>query len=352
MRTRAMAFLLILVAGGASADEGGAAKVGRRATVHHLPPAEAADGEPLRLVAAVDDAWTEAAIWVRYRTAGAGGEYERAQLERSSAGGYHATIPAEDVHRPGVEYYIEGSFAEGGLIDHFASAAAPHEVRVEPAADALWTEAERRRLDGRMARVRTRLAAMSFGSANGDDTLVRGEVDWTYRLVATLYSFSLGFGFIHGVTPDLRGQDPPPSLHNGARYGFGEVRWRLHSSVWVDTGVLLGFSQDGFAAGVRGQLILGRDWRTCVQIGGEYLGGVGPSGWVRLQWDTVPPFLMGAEVRATNLPGATLDGGVVLTYDITYPVTRRINVGVQLGYASRPRSPGSLEGGLTTAWEF
>src|SRR5688500_8189621 len=68
-----------------------------RATVRHVPPSEAGVGEPLRLVAQVDEAWTEARLVARHRQAGTGGPFREITFERSSVGGYYATIPASDL---------------------------------------------------------------------------------------------------------------------------------------------------------------------------------------------------------------------------------------------------------------
>jgi hypothetical protein len=320
-------------------------------TVRHIPPSEATPDEPLRLVASVDDAWAETALLLRWRSVDASA-YQSVPFERSSAGGWYATIPAASVRAPGLAYYITGSARGGGEVAHFASAAAPHVVRVEPTPEERWTQAERARLGNRTARVRARFQAASFGTDDGDDWFARGEVDWTHRLVSTLYSFTLGYGFVQGVTPAMRGAVGMPGIENGARYGFGEVRWRAHESVWLDTGVMLGFSQDGFSAGTRANLTLGKEWRSCVQLGFEYLSGMGKSGWLRLQWDTVAPLLMGAEVRLTDLPGALLPGGVMLTFDAALPVGKRVTIGAQVTYAARSQTQGAFGGGLSTAFEF
>ncbi len=51
-------------------------------------------------------------------------------FERSSAGGWFASLPPAAA--PGLEYYIRGIDANGAEVAHFASAAAPHVVRVDP----------------------------------------------------------------------------------------------------------------------------------------------------------------------------------------------------------------------------
>ncbi|HEY6038649.1 MAG TPA: hypothetical protein VIV58_30410, partial [Kofleriaceae bacterium] len=140
-------------------------------------------------------------------------------------------------------------------------------------------------------------------------------------------------------------------LH-ASRYGFGEVRMRLHPSVFVDARAGMAVSQDGFGGTVRGQLTLGKPWRSCVQVGADYLADLGPTAWVRLQWDTAPPVLMGASVVRTDLPGAVLSRfGVYLAYDVSYRITPRVTIKGQVSYGPRDGSA-HVGGGLGTALAF
>lgn len=324
-----------------------------RALVRHIPPSEVEASTALRLVAQVDDAWTETSLLVRYRQAGGQGVFAEIPFERSSTGGYYATIPAADLRRPGVEYFIVGVLADGREVAHFASERWPHEVRIEPAASQRWIEAERARLAGRDARVRAWVEGMRFGNVDGADHFFRGEIDWTSRLVTTLYSFTLGYGFIEGQTPVSRDADAmDPSVTHAARYGFAEVRLRLHRSVWLDGGVTMGVSHDGFATGIRGKAVLGKEWRSCVIVGGEFMQDMGSRVWLTLQWDTVPPFLMAATVSDTGFPESNIGRGSSVSFDVTFPVSHRIGVTAQVSYASRSERPGSLGGGLGTSFEF
>jgi hypothetical protein len=324
--------------------------------VHHVPPAEADEGQTLRLAAVVENAWAEKSLVVRFRPARAAADarWQEALFERSSTGLYYAAIPAAALARPGVAYYVVGVTSDGREVPHFASAASPHEVRVEPAAAVRWIEAERRRLAGRVDRFRLISDLVSFGDDLGgeQDWFVRSEVDWTHRLVTRLYSITLGFGFIEGRTASVRDEAMPRYEERGARYGFGELRLRASEILWIDAGVLLGFSHGGFAPGARGRLIIGRDWRTSVQLGAEYITDVGGTFWVQLQWDTVPPFLMWARVTSTELPGSALEGGAQLSLHADYPVTERFTIGATLSANARERRPAAPGLGLSASVEF
>ena len=326
-----------------------------QAIVHHVPPAEAPEHEPLRLAAVVENAWAESALVARYRAASdvPGASFKEVPFERSSTGAYYAIIPLSAVRRPGFVYYVVGIAKDGQEVAHFASAATPHEVRVEPPSDARWIETEQRRLAGRNDRVRTFIDAVTFGSSLGArDYYLRSEIDWTHRLVTRLYSFSLGYGFVEGRTPSNRNDLDPQFVTRGARYGFGTVRVRATDNLWFDGGVLLGFSHDGFAPGVRGAVIIGRDDRTNVQVGGEIIHDLGSSWWVQLQWDTVPPFLMSARITSTDLPGSSLEGGALLSLHADYPIGQRVTVGATLSANAREHRAAAPGAGLSLGVEF
>jgi len=350
MRPRlAMAFALALLGAArpAAADEAAAP----RATFHHAPPAEAPGGAPLRLLAIIDDAWHEILV-VRYRPVGGGPMFAEAPFELSTTGEYIATLPADAVRRPGVEYWVVGTGKDGKSTDHFASAAWPHVVRVEPDAGLRWIEAERRRLAGRASRVRAAFTGQDFGPQGGaKDWYLRGEVDLTHRLVTHLYSFTVGFGTVDGATPSADTMAPVEEKRS-ARYGFGGVRLRLASSVWVDGRAIMGFDRSGFIAGGGAELTLGREWRSCVKAGFEAAGGLGPTLWFRLQWDTVPPFLMGATAIKSDLPDAHRSDGGAIAYDVSYVVGGRFTLTAAVSLAGRGRRSGGLGGSFGAAVEF
>lgn len=327
-----------------------------RSTVLHVAPSEAPAGEELRLIAVVDAAWTEAELVAHYRPLGSGASYRPAAFERSSAGGYYATIPAQDVARPGIEYYIAGVTTDGEAAVHFAAVDHPHSVRVEPTQSDRWAEKERIRLDGYVSSVALDVFGQNFGNRfddvdGHDDRYVRGALEFRHRLLLSrLYSISLGFGFMEGDTPpgDLASDLAEPK---GGRFGYGGAMLRLHESVWFRGTVGIGVDRDGFIAGSSGAITFGKPWRSNVELGAEYLENLGPTAWLRLQWDSVPPFLMGATVMKTDLPAATLTGGALIRWDVEYPLSQRLKVRGSLSFGSRD-GPGNFGGGLGSELSF
>jgi hypothetical protein len=235
---------------------------------------------------------------------------------------------------------------------HFASAAAPHVVRVVPSLVDRLEDADATRLASRRNEVSVEVQGHDFGNRfDLADRYLRGEIAYTRRLLREIHQVTFGFGAVQGTTPTMS-VEGGGETDKGLRYGFGEVRLRAMPRLFVDARAALGADQDGFTGGVRGQAIFGKPWRSSVWLGGEYLGGVGGSAWVRLQWDTAPPLLMGAAIMRTDLPGAIIDSaGLYIAYDVAYRVADRITVRGQLSYGSRDGAA-HAGGGLGTAIDF
>ncbi len=330
----------------------------KAATLMHVPPVQAVANRPLRLIAAVDAAWTTSVLVVRYRPisdhpAGShNGPYAEEYFERSSAGGHYATIPAHVLQRPGIEYYLVSESVAGGRTAHFASADTPHRVLITPSSTTLRRRAELDRLDGLLSSVSIDVQGHVFDNRYGtDDRFMRGELTWTHHLLYALHAVSMGYGFVEGNVPIDLGPEAQ-ARRQGAHYGFGGVRMRVHPSIWLDARALIGVDREGFVAGAGGAITLGKPWRANLSMGGEYLQTLGYEAWIRLQWDTVPPFLMGATLVRTQLPGATeIGGGAYIVYDVSYPLTSRIAVRGKLSLGSR-EGPSSFGGGVGSEFRF
>ncbi|MGE0870628.1 MAG: hypothetical protein AB7P03_18830 [Kofleriaceae bacterium] len=319
-----------------------------RSLVVHVAPSSAQAGMPVELEAMIDAPFAEA-LSVRWRAVGER-DWHDAEFERSSAGGWYASLPPSVP--PGVEYYIRGRDASGAEVLHFASAQAPHVVRVDPALFDRLEELDRARLNGHANQIAIDIMGHNFGNRYGiADRFVRGELTFTHRLLRELHHVAFGFGAIDGRTPQ---SDVPEAgdLHHALRYGFGEVRLRAHPSLFIDLRLALGVSHEGFDQGVRGAVTFGKPWRSSVSVGAEYLRDLGPSAWVRLQWDTAPPLVMGASIVRTDLPGAVIDSaGLMLGYDVAYRIAHRLTLRAQLSYGSRDGAA-HVGGGLGTAVEL
>ncbi len=319
-----------------------------RAIVVHVAPIITEPGAAIDLEAMIDTPYVET-LSVRWRAVGES-TWRDVMFERSSAGGWYASLPGSDVR--GVEYYIRGKDGGGREVEHFASERSPHIVRVDPTLFDRLETLDRERLQGRLNEVAVDVIAHNFGNRYGvRDRFIRTEAVYSYKFLRQLHEIGFGFGSITGHTPESEMPNTGDVLR-GMRYGFGQVRVRAHPSVFLDGRFGLGVSHFGFEPSGRAAITFGKPWRSCVQFGGEYIGDLGPTGWVRLQWDTAPPLKMGASVVRTDLPGVLIDvGGLYIAYDVAYEVADRFTMRAQLSYGARDGAS-SLGGGLGTAVAF
>jgi hypothetical protein len=343
MTKHAIAIVLLLSAA-ARADDGPPP----HALVVHVAPTASPVGAPIELEATIDAPFAET-LAVKWRAVGEPTWHDTG-FERSSTGAWYASLPPAAV--PGVEYFIVGTDRAGVQVPHFASAEAPHLVRVEPSLIDRLEMLDRQRLEDRVDGVSFDVTAHNFGNRYGlSDNFIRTELVYTHRFLRILDEVGFGFGTIDGKTPEMAAADSS-EITRGLRYGFGQVRLRIHPSVFVDGRVGLGVSDEGFEQNIRGAVTFGKPWRSNVSVGAEYLGNIGPTAWVRLQWDTAAPFLMGASVVRTDLPGAVIARiGLYLAYDIAYRIADRITLRAQLSYGSRDGAA-HFGGGAGTAVAF
>lgn len=320
-----------------------------RATVLHVPVAEAAPNLPVEIIAAIDGAWAEPTLLARYRSGG--GEWKEAPFEQSSAGGWFATIPAAAIVPPGAEYYIVGRSAAGD-IPHFASADAPQPIRIEPTLADRLEAIDDERLDGHREIVSLDIDGHDFGNRyHVDDAFLRAELRWTHRISRTLHSVGFGFGSIWGRTPDRDGRGALAQVAL-ARYGTAEIRVRAHPSIFVDAKLALGVSDEGFLRGGGAAVFFGKPWRSNISAGAELLDDMGPTAYVRLQWDTAPPLLMGAAIVRTDLPDAQVSSaGLYLKYDLAYRMPGGLTVRGAVSYGSRDGA-GRFGGGAGVGKDF
>ncbi|MGE0403892.1 MAG: hypothetical protein AB7T06_44705 [Kofleriaceae bacterium] len=326
-----------------------AAEQAPRSLVVHVAPVSTAPGQAVELEAMIDAPFAEALL-ASWRPVGAT-DWIDVQFERSSAGGWFATLPAP--RPPGLEYFIHGKDANGVEIAHFASADHPHVVRVDPAEIDRLEEIDLERLDGHRNSVSFEVMGHNFGNRYGfKDEFIRGEATFTYSVLRYLHHIAFGFGAIEGRTPIYSDVNDDVDVRRATRYGFGEIRVRPHRSVFLDLRVDLGVSHDGFDQGARGVITFGKPWRSNVSVGGEIFGDMGGTAWVRLQWDTAPPLLMGASIVRTDLPGVSIDpNGLFIAYDLSYRMQDRFSVKGQLSYGARDGAA-HFGGGLGGALEF
>ena len=120
-----------------------------------------------------------------------------------------------------------------------------------------------------------------------------------------------------------------PRRLKGLRYGFGADP-RARASVGVPRRLASGSAsaQEGFERhrARRRSRSASRGARACRSAASTSAASA-PARWVRLQWDTAPPLLMGASIVRTDLPGAVIESaGLYVAYDVAYRIADRVTV--------------------------
>jgi hypothetical protein len=354
------AAFVVMAAASARADE--------PARVYHVPPAEAAPGEPLAIDATIERAW-QATLELRYRAVGETA-FHAVVFERASGDAYRAVVPAAAVAPPGIEYFITGADTAGAVTDHFASAQSPFRVVVHEDAKLVLRAKELDRYKGRRARARLAVEWVDFGSRTIntkklDDRYLRVEGDFTYRILRfPLHSLRFGYTYLLGDTPatfrddgicDPVREDTPMSCTGQAGFkaaGWFEVRLRANALIDVDLRGILAATKEGFSPGFRTEVRVGPDLGSHVALGAEVLQEAGSTGYLRLGWDTVPRFPMAATIELTDLPSAHRATAVRLIYDVSYPLDDGLRLGVRAGYQARDSAIGGLSLGANMALDF
>ncbi len=326
--------------------------------VHHVPPFDAEAGQPLELVVRTTDlpAASRLELWVR--PLGASGWTTLGFTRRG--GDYVATVPAEMVTAPGVEYALLDR-GTAPPTPQFASVDDPHEVRVEGDSAAAVMARRLAAHYGQRSRFEGWGDAQSFGRApgRGPDACGGFGVAYTYRALGPLYLLRFGFSRMRGETPGWdRADGTRPA---GLDRGFGKAEFAASDTVGLRVGAEIGADLQQFRAGGEAALRLGRDTGTHLWAWASGTGAVGGSfgaslTWDTLRWDRVTgtpgrPVPMTAAVDVTNWP-ANGRYAVRLRTGVDLPVGEHLGLQLQASYQARTALAGGPGGLLGASWSF
>ena len=334
--------------------------------VHHDPVAWAEADAELIVRAQIVSAHRLGSVVLHYRHPGEM-DYRSAPFGRTGEG-WAAHVPAAEMI-PGVLEYFIASEAQGAMTLHFASPSAPHPLIVIGESEQRWRRELLAFHYGNRSRFQLASEYVDFGGRrviaddSGNKVDIRDhywrlEGDYTYRILAWIYSIRLGVGLIRGDTyqlgdfdsmgqrPQLRVLDPV-----GLTYGFAEVRFRLSRIARLDLRTTLGAGPLHFDGGAGGTLIIGDEPGTHFALGIDGVTSVGARGFLRLGWNTVPRVPMSFTIEITNLPfNGNVGGRVFLSAG--YRFNRYFSASAYLGYATRDFRIGGPGLGLNTSFEF
>jgi hypothetical protein len=276
---------------------------------------------------------------------------------RRTAVGYRAQVPAACAQPPGFSYFVvlRDASSETPL---FASAAAPHPVRVTHDAQ---TEGELVRLRARgYQRSRALLSAelVSFGdhapapgAAEAHDRYYRIEAGYGYSFFETIEDISLTLVRVRGENGVLPGPSGEPALDPGIDYGRAAVTLLASEYVRLRSALLLGASQEGFEFGASGEMVFGDPLAEHVALGGEGLTTLGATGWLHFGFNATSIVPMGARVELTDFPLGE-DAAVRLLYQIGYRFTPATELTLRGGYQGRTSAVGGPSLGAALRYGF
>lgn len=337
-----------------------AAAPARAETVRHLPPAEATAGAPLEIVAEVARAW-ESTLTLHYRPIDAGA-WSTAAFTRTEEDAWRAVVPGEVMAWPGVEYYIDsvGPGEDAALTPEFASAAAPHRVRIVRTRHEVRRERDLARVDRRRSRIHVAGEYVDYGRREDlADAYYRIDADFAYRLLTyPLEQIRFGYARMLGDVPNSELEAPTDcgdecSLHVGFKVGgWFEVRLGIGDGVDLDARAMVLATNVGFGVGGRGELRFGVEDGNHVAVAVEAIQDIGTTTGFRLGWATVPRLPMAATVEITDMPSEIRATGVRFVYDLAFPLTEGTRLGGRIGYQARDADIGGVSGGANLTMDF
>lgn len=330
------------------------------ARVRHLPAHGVDLAEPT-LQLSVDDPQAVGEIHVHYRTRGSRRSPAIA-VASMETGGWTARLDPEllDPER-GLEYWIVEVAADGTERPVFASASAPHPCAVTETAAARHEREELAIRGGRRSRAIVRgeyvgLGTRSTPASDRTEQYWRVEAGYAHAFYTRVEEVRLAIGRVRGNVVRLEAPSDPtlPDSERDERgldYGTAEITWWLHDLVRARTSILFGYSQEGFAMGGGGELILGRPESTSFSAGVSGVNTVGWTVFVRLGWLTIPRVPMGATIEITTFP-ADAETGMRLLYDVGWALYPGALLKLQAGYRGWNSTTGGPSLGTEIALAF
>jgi hypothetical protein len=281
---------------------------GREAPQHSLrnfqPPREARSHTPLRIALEVTNGPVGAVIHSRNSGEVA---YHTTPMTRVGEGYFSATIEAERLNAPKLEYFIEGVDVDGKAVEVVGSAMEPQSVSV---ADVPMPKPPARY----PATVTLSTDYADWNNFKGNDVVwqTEGSVGMRFQDVG-LRAARTGFGVYRGTGGSLAELDQQKlsGRRVGLTYGYLEGEFGLSYFTSIIGRAVIGLEDDGVNGGAQALLRIGNDRDTNLTIGGEVLGGIGLRGITELQLATFPrvPILFRTEV--TNQPAGVGETPIV-----------------------------------------
>lgn len=235
--------------------------------------------------------------------------YRPIPMAPSGSGHYRATIPANRMRPPGVQYFIERVDQAGRSAGVIGSEDQPLRIEVEPDPKAAPTILQQ------STTASTLVDYADFNTLNGEHN------DWTLQVEGTLgmrfadvgiRALRTGAGVYRGEGGSLHDLD---ELHLdprrvGLTYGYleGELAFIPRAALVVRA--VVGLTEDGVTGGALALVRIGSDRETNLALGGEVLGGIGARSITQLEIRELPRFPILLRSEVSNQPAGTLSGSL------------------------------------------
>lgn len=296
----------------------------------------------------------------------------RLELRRRAAPEvYGVAINGELVQPPGLTYALFARDTSDRVEAVFASRESPYAILVQGESEASRRADRLERHRGHTSQVALRSELSFFGPSRAEtfegpartdpysDVFGSVELEYTSRPLRDIYAFRMGLGVMRGHRATYERSDgttgsladgPEPGLN----YGFGELVFEIDRVFYLTPRLTLGASEAGFSAGLGLEATIGRPTSTRLELGLDWVSGLGARGWLTFAWTTVRHFPMGLTVELTGLPDDDLNPtGSRLVYDLGVEFNDAFTLNLRLGYAQRSTAfDGGLVSGLGATIDF
>ncbi len=269
--------------------------------VRFVDPREALAGAPFRVALELDATAAGAVIQVRRRGAPS---YLPFPMTAIGNGYFAATIPADRVVGPGLDYFIEGVAAGGKTALLVGTPDLPRELDV--------FEAPRPYAPRKLpTHVELSTDYADYNRLRGNDVAWQTEGSFGVRYGDLgIKALRTGFGVYRGVGGSVSDLDAlglaPRSV--GLTYGWLETEIGVVHAFSFGGRVAVGLLDDGISGGGQLMIRIGSDLGTNLVLGGEILGGLGLRGFTQLELATFERFPILLRSEVTNQPAGVTPG--------------------------------------------
>jgi hypothetical protein len=271
--------------------------------LHFDAPAATIDKTPLTLAIEVGGRAVGAVLQARNSGEVA---YRPTPMAPAGQGYFTATVPADRVASPRLEYFIEATRDSGQAVPIVGNPDEPVKMTVHEVPHA----APPLKHDNTVT-VSTDYA--DYNRLKGNDYVWQTEGTFGMRFddigVRALRS---GFGVYRGVGGSVRELDnldnlvPPRTARRvGLTYGHLEGEFGLKPTLSLIVRAVLGLGDDGTSGGAQLHLRIGSDKSTNLSVGGEVLGGIGLRGITQLELEPRGRFPIVIRSEVTNQPAGS-----------------------------------------------